>query len=50
MIYGQFRSGISPRGQEPREWYDQAIRIIGGILLLLLGGMVVAMWLSGLQK
>ena len=51
MIYGQIRSGISPRGQEPRKWYDRTIRIIGGILfVLLLGGMVAAMWVSGLQK
>ncbi len=28
------RSGISPRGDDPKAWYDRAIRIVGPIMIL----------------
>jgi hypothetical protein len=32
------RSGMKPKEFEPRAWYDRAIRVTGGILLLLVFG------------
>jgi hypothetical protein len=42
------RSGVFPTQADPKKWYDRAIRIVGGVLILLtwLIGMIVA-WVNG---
>jgi hypothetical protein len=27
------RSGLTPRGGEPRKWYDRTLRVTGGVLI-----------------
>ncbi len=43
------RSGIWPKDDEPRRWYDRAIRILGGILFgsgALFGGVRIMGWVK----
>jgi len=51
MIYGLIRSGISPGRDDPKKWYDRAIRVVGGILifLVLVFGAILA-WMDVFKK
>jgi hypothetical protein len=35
FLFRTIRSGISPRGDDPKAWYDRAIRIVGSIMVLI---------------
>src|ERR1700720_652260 len=45
------RRGLSPRRGDPTAWYDRAIRLVGGIILLLCFlAMIAAGWMRVLRK
>jgi hypothetical protein len=39
-------SGFRPGHHDPKKWYDRAIRIVGGLMLLALmvGGLIYTIW------
>jgi hypothetical protein len=42
-LFGIIRSGICPGRDDPKAWYDRAIRVVGGSLILLVfGGVLIA--------
>lgn len=45
---GVVRSGLSPGPDDPKAWYDRAIRVVGGafILLAIGGGLVLLIVLN----
>jgi hypothetical protein len=42
-LFGIIKSGVSPTEFDPKAWYDRAIRVVGGliILLVLVAGIVL---------
>jgi hypothetical protein len=50
-LFGLIRSGINPGADDPKAWYDRAIRVVGGSLILLLfGGAFLAMILETISQ
>jgi hypothetical protein len=37
-LFGIIKSGVSPTEVDSKTWYDRAIRVVGGIIILLLFG------------
>jgi hypothetical protein len=37
-LFGIIKSGVSPTEFDSKTWYDRAIRVVGGIIILLLFG------------
>lgn len=44
-LFGLIKSGVSPTEFDPKAWYDRAIRVVGGliILALLIAGIVLTL-------
>ena len=44
-LFGLIKSGVSPTEFDPKAWYDRAIRVVGGlvILLVLVAGFVLVL-------
>jgi hypothetical protein len=36
-LFGIIKSGVSPTEFDPKAWYDRAIRVVGGLIILLVG-------------
>lgn len=34
-LFGLIKSGVSPTEFDPKAWYDRAIRVVGGLIILL---------------
>jgi len=34
-LFGIIKSGVSPTQFDPKAWYDRAIRVVGGLIILL---------------
>jgi hypothetical protein len=50
-LFGLIMSGMNPGPGDPKAWYDRAIRVVGGILILLvLGGALVVTIMESFSK
>jgi hypothetical protein len=44
-LFGIIKSGVSPSALDPKAWYDRAIRVVGGLIILagLIAGFVLVL-------
>jgi len=44
-LFGLIKSGVSPSEFDPKAWYDRAIRVVGGLIILamLIAGIVLTL-------
>jgi hypothetical protein len=42
-LFGLIKSGIHPGPDDPQAWYDRAIRVAGGLILIVVGSVFIAM-------
>jgi hypothetical protein len=44
-LFQMIKDGIRPGPRDPTKWYDRAIHVIGGTLILLLLGTGLVLWI-----
>jgi hypothetical protein len=49
-LIGLIKSGIRPGPNDPKAWYDRAIRVVGGSSLIVVGSVLVVMMVEGILK